>query len=164
MMEKQVVLIDICNTLADVNQQIDMVTGVSRPKGTYFHPAVNENFFERHMEVFSNAKVISGSIEFVNRLARTYEIRYCTARPKCSYEITRVWLSNHGYPSAPIIFTNDKVSSCHKMNVAFAIDDAPHEAVAYSRAGILCLVPAWDYNETTPGRFVYRKGESHARN
>lgn len=158
-MRKPVVLVDICNTLANVNEQIDVVTGVSRPEGTYFHPAVrDESFFEGHMEVFSNARVLDGSIEFVNRLASTYEVLYFTARPECSYEITREWLRTNGFPVAPIIFTKDKVASCREMNVAFAVDDAPHEVMAYSRAGILCLVPAWDYNVTVPGRFVYRKG------
>ncbi len=159
MKKKQVVLVDICNTLADVNEQINLVTGVSRPEGTYYHPAVTgDAFFEKHLEVFSNAHVLDGSVEFVNRIARTYDVLYVTARPECSYEVTRKWLHENGYPAAPITFTKDKVSSCRELNVAFAVDDAPAEIMAYNRSGILCLVPAWDYNINMLGRFVYRKG------
>ena len=157
-MKKQVVLVDICNTLANINEQIDRITGVSRPMGTYFHPAVSDGFFEGHMDVFSDARVLDGSVEFVNRLARTYEILYFTARPESAEMVTREWLLKNGYPAAPVVFTKDKVHSCREMNVAFAVDDAPEEVVAYGKAGILCLVPAWDYNVNMPGRFVYRKG------
>lgn len=163
MLKKQVVLIDICNTLANVNEQIDLITGVSRPEGTYFHPAVRAGFFEEHPEAFSNARVIDGSVEFINRLACTYEVRYFTARPESAHEVTRVWLRQNGFPEAPVTFTQDKVLSCRNMNVAFAVDDAPEEVCAYTKAGILCLVPAWDYNEELPGRFVYRKGGHYAR-
>lgn len=155
---KKVVLVDICNTLADVNAQIDLVTGVSRPEGIYYHPAVTKGFFEEHLEIFSNARVIDGAVEFVNRLAASYEVMYFTARPECSRDVTVEWLNVNGFPAAPVVFTVDKVTSCKKMDVAFAVDDAPAEVHAYNRAGILCLVPAWDYNKDLPGRFVYRKG------
>lgn len=155
---KKVVLVDICNTLADVNQEIEIMTGVKRTPGIYYHPCVSEKWFETNLQVFENASVIGGSVECINSLAQVYEIVYLTARPEVSEQVTRRWLKKAGFPEARIIFSKDKVGASKDMKVAFAIDDAPAEVEAYTKAGIMTKVPAWDYNIYCRNRFVYPRG------
>lgn len=156
-MSRRTVLVDICNTLADINSEIERMTGVARIAGQYRHPSVCPEWFLEHLEVFANAPVIRGSVEYIHRIAVQYDVLYVTARPQESESVTREWLRRNGFPDAPIIFTNNKVASTRGLDIAFAIDDAPEEIEAYTRAGIFTLIPAWDYNEGYMSRFVYGK-------
>lgn len=148
---KKTIFLDICNTLADVNKAIERLTGCKRPQGLYFHPSVNPQWFEDNLEVFEICKPISGAAEGVRKLAQTYNIVYATARSASAAEITQEWLKGNGFPDGEIIYTRDKVKEASNYEIAFVIDDAPHEILAYAQAGIPVLVYGTDYNRQAEG-------------
>lgn len=157
------VIIDVCNTLFNVNEQIERMTGIIRPSGSYRFPGLDREWFDSHLDVFRSARVMDGSVDYVSHLKKRYEIVYMSARPESARSITMQRLNQSGFPEGMLILTNKpKGEICSQISgdIAFAIDDAPEEIRSYIRANIFCAVPAWDYNTEFMGRFVYRKKEN----
>lgn len=119
--------IDICNTLADVNQMLQKALGPRPDASCYQFPGATKKFFRENPWVFSEALVFPGAVEGVHRLASAGSIIYLTARPVWAREITRKWLARHGFPEAEIICTKNKAAVARQWNVKLAVDDAPHE-------------------------------------
>lgn len=154
---RKVILVDICNTLADVNSEINKVTGTLRPEGLYFHPAVCQVWFASHLDVFRNCKPINYAVEGLNKLAETFNIVYATARPEEAKKITECWLKKNGFPQGILEFSAYKPRLVEKYEVEFAIEDAPHEINQYQVAGLPVRVYAQDYNITFINRFTWKE-------
>lgn len=156
-----IVLLDICNTIADINGQIEVITGLKRSEGLFFHPALYPGWFEENMNIFKDAPAMPGSVEGVNRLREEgYKIVYLSARPESARGITEEWLQRKGFPNCPLLFTDKKVEAIQQAgicqeDIAFAIDDAVHEIEQYKKAGIFVYVPKWDYNTQEENRFSW---------
>ena len=151
-MKQGIVFLDICNTLANVNAQIERMTNCKRPKGLYFHPCVCEEWFAKHLDVFRDCEALPGAVEGVQALSKRFDIVYLSARPECARKITVDWLEKEGFPRAGLVLTANKVDAAKEImqfghfQAVFAIDDAPHEIEAYRRAGIPVCVYRTDYN------------------
>lgn len=65
---------------------------------------------------------------------------YITARPECLREITHYWLSAMGYPTAPIIHTNDKLKACNDLGIEIFVDDKYHTMNKLNKNGVLCYL------------------------
>jgi len=152
-MEKSSIAVDICNTLADINSQLESVTCVSREPGIYTHPYASTDFFIQNPQVYENAQVLNDAVFGLNLFANKYNIVYLTARKKESEIVTYRWLKKNGFPKGNIVFSTDKVADFKALNCVFALEDAPHELNAYQQAGLLSFAKAWDYNTFYANRF-----------
>lgn len=144
--KKPVALVDICNTLADVNGELEKLLGENTDPSSYFHQGVTKTTFIDNPQLFSEASVIKGSVEGVNKLSDKYEIVYLTARPGWAEKITKDWLKKNGFPKGKIIFSRDKASIAKELKASVAIDDAPFELNALSEVVPTVLIHKQSYN------------------
>ncbi|MCK9470727.1 MAG: hypothetical protein M0Q88_03110 [Bacilli bacterium] len=159
MLKNKVIAVDICNTIADLNRELDTRIGHNPEPSQYFHPGLIDkpNYFVENLDIFLDAKPIDGSIEVLNLLSKDNTIVYITARPKISEFVTRLWLRRHGYPMGKIYFTDNKVDIAFNLGVDIAIDDAPFELERYIKAGFNVLVKKHQYNTLFPNRFNWEE-------
>lgn len=146
----KVFFIDICNTVADINEQLNL-----RGFQTSVYPAFvpPEVFTE---ELFRAAAPIWPVVNLVKRLAKQCSIVYLTARPEKVREVTLEWLERYALPAGPVIHTNGQLKGkvalelVHHDWIAGAIEDSPQEIAGYVEAipGIRLLVPEWPHNAT----------------
>lgn len=152
-MAKPCIVVDLCNTCADVNGVLDTI-GPKRALGVYEHPVVSgEDFFVNNLWIFNEAAPIPGMRKALEQLSRWYNIIYLTARPIVSDLLNRRWLQNNYFTPGMIIYSPNKAEVALSLNARFAIDDSPYEIERYRSAGIDCLVPAQDYNVGYDNRF-----------
>lgn len=148
-MEKKIFFVDICNTLSDVNGQLNQLGFLT---DVYPSPVPKEVFNE---ELFRNAGPIWPVINLVKRLSDRYSIVYLTARPESVREVTLEWLKRYALPAGPVIHTNGRVKGemaielVHADWIGGAIEDSTHEIEGYvwSIPGIRILVPDWPHNQ-----------------
>jgi hypothetical protein len=142
-------LIDICNSLADLNTELE-----KRGFRTDIYPAPSPKEIWQDMSIYSTARPIWNIIRLVKKLAETSDIIYLTARPVEAREVTLEWLEKYGLPKAPLIHTNGRLKGEFvrafqpDLAIAGAIEDAPHEIASYLQAkpDMELLVPDWGYN------------------
>lgn len=144
--KKPIALVDICNTLADVNGELTKLLGENPDPESYFHQGVTKTTFIDNPQLFSEASVIKGAVEGVNELSNKYEVVYLTARPEWAREITEQWLKRNGFPEGKIIFSGDKASVAIELKASVAIDDAPFELNALSEVVPTVLIHKQSYN------------------
>lgn len=145
------IAIDICNCLADIEQQLQIMLGPKEDKSIYYHPKLTVDFFEQHPEIFQKASPISGSVEGVNWLNSNFEILYLTARPKTAVQITKTWLNFWGYPLAPMVFTSFPKNTVAKiLGIQCAIDDDPFQ-ISSLQQSMPVLIHDRPYNRHIPG-------------
>lgn len=149
------IVVDICNTLADVNGIIESYFGKSEK---YPDKRIPIDFFEKNLWIFRDAKPIENSAAVLTTLAERLneDILYLTARPICSARITEEWLTQNGYPKGKLVFCDAKSEYLQKqkLKVSMIIDDSPFEYVSYLSNGFYNVkLLAWKYNEDIPGRF-----------
>lgn len=143
---RPVALIDICNTLADVNFQLEKALGPNPNPFNYYHPGVTESTFKNFPWLFTQAPPIKGSVEGTHQIAKNYRIVYLTARPEWARQITLEWLNRNGFPSAPVIFSKQKGEVARELKATLAIDDAPYEIISLSKIVPKMLIHQQPYN------------------
>ncbi|HZK53481.1 MAG TPA: hypothetical protein VFC84_04745 [Desulfosporosinus sp.] len=149
-MQKKVFFVDICNTLANVNEQLNLI---GFQTDVYPAPIPAEVLTE---ELFRQAKPIQTVVNLVKRLVdRGYSLVYLTARSESVREVTLEWLRANALPAGPVIHTNGRLKGeialelVHVDWIAGAVEDSPYEIMGYIRSipGIRLLVPEWPHNE-----------------
>lgn len=154
---REIIAVDICNTLADVNQVLDENFCV-RSFGEYHHPAVNEkDFFLKNLWIFKESKEIPYSNLALSLLVKYYDLLYLTARPKESNHVTTKWLISHNYPKGAIIFTDSKSEEALKRKISLCIDDSPYEVNRFISSNVPVIIPAQDYNKNYNNRFSWKE-------
>lgn len=145
----QVIVVDICNTLADINSILDERLG-PRPSGVYYHPALADepDYFEKNLDIFVKAQPIRGAAKMLNYLSRINRIVYATARPRISETVTKAWLKKHGFPAGPVLMDTNKMDACQRFSAKFAIEDCPENINRLRDGGVEVFVVKQDYNET----------------
>lgn len=147
-MKKIRIACDICNTLADVNGELEK-RGFVRENGTYFIAGLDADYFANNLDVFEKATPFDGAAEKLCNFAKNgFEIVYLTARPKVAKTVTKNWLKKNGFPKGKLVFSNNKPGDFKRLNCAFAIDDAPHEIKNYQVNDIKVLIHLRDYNNS----------------
>ena len=145
-MKKVKIACDICNTLADVNGELEK-RGFVREEGTYFIEGLGADYFTNNLDVFENATPFEGAAERLRAFVKNgFEIVYLTARPKKAKKVTREWLKKNGFPKGKIVFSNNKPEDFKRLHCTYAIDDAPHEIKNYQVNNIKVLIHLRDYN------------------
>ena len=67
---------------------------------------------------------------------------YITSR-SIPNEITKQWLQNNGFPTAPVLsvpFGASKVEAAKSRNLTFFVDDGIHNFIELNKAGICCFL------------------------
>ena len=151
------IAVDLCNTTADILEQLNIRLGVTKDLKEYFHSGLvgKNNYFIENVDLFLAAKPLEQSIEGLRLLARYNEIIYLTARPVEAKEITENWLHKYSYPKGKLFFSEDKPSIAKGHGIKYAIEDAPHEIDSYLQAGVSVFVYKQSYNENYPNRFSW---------
>lgn len=157
MLQKPQIAIDLCNTVCDVNRQLEIQFHTKRSFGNYWIDGVTDSFFESTPSFFILPEVFPYAVESLQLLSRYYKITYLTARPKVAEAATRYFLMQNRFPDGEIIFTNDKVSYFLNHHMVFSIDDAPKEIAGYHAHNIPVLIKAWDYNIGMGTRFEWKE-------
>jgi len=152
-MEKEIFFVDICNTLADVNGQLNLLEFQT---DVYPSRVPTEVFTE---ELFRQAEQIWPIVKLVKKMAQHCSIVYLTARREEMRSVTLEWLKTFALPAGPVIHTNGRLKGEVALElvspewIGGAVEDSPQEIEGYIRAipGIRLLIPEWTHNEGTMG-------------
>ena len=141
---EEVIAIDICNTIADVNLVLKQKHKIKIDRYPAKLPIeINWN------EIFITAPPLYGAVDMVQQIIQFMPIVYITNRPEESRLVTLRWLKMHGFPEAQVVFAKDvnkKVHHAKKLNVIQAYEDDPRAIIAYEKAGIVTVVSDQPYN------------------
>lgn len=153
--QNKIIVVDLCNTIADIVSELDIRLGRNLNPEQYFHPSLKDqpHYFEKNLDIFLNAKPIQDSVNMLNELSIHNEIIYMTARPKIAEFVTKLWLKKNGYPKGNVYFSENKAKLASELGVNIAIEDAPFEIDKYIKTGIEVLVKQQAYNEGYNNRF-----------
>lgn len=152
---KQVMVVDICNTLANVNEQLERLGFDIRQ----YPAAVPGEVFHKG-DVFLKANPINETIFMLRMMAIRYEVVYLTARSFSSREITLQWLEKHDCPSGRVHHTlgykkGDFFRHFMKsgMKVEAVFEDSPQEieSIRTVAPDVKIYIPRWHYNEHVKG-------------
>lgn len=154
-MPKPIILVDICNSICDVNQILIREFGHKPSPGTYAYPDISEDFFIKNLWIFEEAKPMEYSQKALWDLSVDYKIVYATARPVQAGEITKRWLEKYNYPDGAVYHCPKKAKLAGILGAKLAIDDAPHVINEYREAGIPVWVVAQEYNREIQNRFLW---------
>lgn len=154
MKQKKVMLVDIDNTLANINKEL-------RKQGinTNVYPSPVPKDIWKDGTIYKDAKPILPIVNWVKRLSASKNnvLLYITSRPPETKGITEKWLSKHIGISEPVFYTEgmpkgEAIKYYFGENAMreiewVAIDDAPHEIMSYLNLGIKeIFAPDWPYN------------------
>ncbi|MGI9862333.1 HAD family acid phosphatase [Moorella naiadis] len=150
--------IDICNTIADVNECIRQALN---PPDACFKEyglsryGIDEEWFTKHLELFAEAKPMPGAVEALDILASGgIEIYYLTARPEKARGITVEWLKRWGFPEVRLIMTREKDEAAKELGLGLVMEDAPPEIAKLEKVGIDVVIYRQPYNK---GMFTWEK-------
>lgn len=154
---KKLIYVDICNTIADVNAEIEKILGPRPVPEEYFHPLATDGFFLKHPEVFIDAAPFPGAAQSLHRLIKDLnsDIVYISARPEWAKKITISWLKENGFPDGDLILSADKAAVAKDLYVSMAIEDAPFEIEKLKAAGIQVIVKSQPYNKKYGPQFLW---------
>lgn len=146
-----VVVVDLCNTICDVNGLIEELFSVKRLPGVYRFDNLRPEFFRECPEIFSFPKAFERAADCLRMIQeQEHEIVYVTARPAEAEEVTLQYLRENNFPEGKVVFSSDKVSVCKDIlkekKLLFAMEDEPEKILSYKKANIPVLVKRWDYN------------------
>ncbi len=126
------------------------------------HTVVDASFWRVLLPGSGWAKPMAGSVEVTRRLAKDYQLIYLTHRPDLLTRRSKAWLSEHGYPVAPLLvsemkdvmdsgeFKTGKLKSLREAypRLSIGIGDKPSDAQAYVQNGMTAyLLPNFDKND-----------------
>jgi hypothetical protein len=148
-MKKKVLFVDICNSIANVNSQLNLM---GYQTDVYPSPVPADVFTE---ELFRAAEPIWPVINVVKRLSERHSIVYLTARPEKVRTVTLEWLKAYDLPAGPLVHTNGRLKGEIALElvcadwIAGAVEDSPHEIEGYLKLvpGMQVLVPDWPHNK-----------------
>jgi 5'(3')-deoxyribonucleotidase len=137
---KKIVCVDIDNTLANVNLEIEKL-GFSINR----YPAkIKENFWVAHdgLSILKNAQPIQETLSLVRLLERMEaEVVFATARSPELADVTEHWLIRHQL-TGPVFYVHNKIL----VEADVYIEDSPLEIERLLDMDRIVLIPEWPYN------------------
>jgi len=120
--------VDLCNTIADINGQIERRFRVKAE--TYPVYGIPRNFFSLPggLAMFHKATPYFYSAEVLRNITRAgSEIIYVTTRPEKAADVTEKWIKKHGFPHGKIIFTSRERKADYIINtdISYVFEDDP---------------------------------------
>lgn len=158
MMNKKIVVADVCNTLGNVNRVL-----ASRGYDiSVFPAAIPSNLFQ-DLSLFAEAQPLNESIFLLRQLARSYSIVYLSARPVEAEAVTQSWLERHNCPKGILLHTMGRSKGEYfkffkylGLEVAAVLEDAPHElaSIREVQPDVKTYIPRWHYNQHIEGNSI----------
>lgn len=138
----KLVCIDIDNTLANVNRELEKL---GYNIDIYPNPFIDKNFwlnFEGQMLLF-NAQPITTTLAIMNTIYTNFdvEIFFATARPLELIDITYAWLIKNNI-LGEVYFTENKL----QIDADIYIEDDPFTIEKLLKNQKTVLIPSWSYN------------------
>lgn len=155
MSRSDLVIVDICNTLANVNEQLN-----KRGYRTDSFPCEAPPQIWNDERIFREAEPIRPILYFVRRLSEVATIVYLTARPQKFHEVTEDWLKRYNAPSAPTFYTEGRTKGEIVKNIlrdadqnVIVFEDSPAEieSILELMPDVSLFIPDWDYNRHIKG-------------
>ena len=162
MCRSKIIVIDLCDTLAQVTKAIEGIYGPMPDPLKLFHPAVSHPEFWADSgnwiahEIFKFAEPMPGAVEKVNWLAQKGQIVYLTSRPEWSKSISEKYLKQTGFPNAPVVCTPDKYSWVLKQGASVAFEDLPYH-IKKLQLLVPVFVPSQTWNKGLGIQFNWKK-------
>lgn len=117
-------------------------------------------FWQRYeLESYRRAQVRPGAAEVLRTWRRAgWYIVILTARPwrPPTEAVTRAWLEDNGIVYDELVFDADKAAFCRRRRVAVLVEDAPHNVLPCSEAGVRVFMPCQPYNAAVEHARVVR--------
>lgn len=154
-MSRPLIAVDICNTIADINRELEKYFNVKTDKKYEVEQATKE-WFDENKWIYLVANPIEWSSEMLNVLAEVYDIVYLTARPESVFNETRRWLTRHGYPDGMLISSTNKAKTYKELGCCLAIDDSPKELDNYLANGCNVIAFRKPYNSQYADRLDWQ--------
>lgn len=140
-----VILVDICNSIADVNSVL-----AKRGVDISRYPARVDFPLEEWLRVFWEAKPYPSAVEILNlAVQHGFEIFYVTSRPQEALFVTRRWLDVHKFPPGDLIIgirPEEKVIVARELMPYLIIEDDPAIIHRYRQNNFPVVVKAQPYN------------------
>jgi hypothetical protein len=144
------VLLDIDNTLADLNTELRRLFGVSLLE--YPAPEVPPGFWStpeaervcRGLPALEMARAAAWLFRSAG-----YEVAYYTSRPHALERATLGWLRANDFPPGPLHWcggVQDKAALVGELRPDIVADDDPRVVAAVLGSGAAVMVPPWPYN------------------
>lgn len=152
--------VDICNTIADINSQIESCFHVKTE--TYPVYGVPGDFFSSPggLAMFRNAAPYAYATTVLWNIARAgCCIIYVTTRPPKAVSITEKWLRKHGFPDGQVVFTSreSKADYIIQTGISYAFEDDPLILNTLLRTNVkYVFVKEWIYNRGLKNKKVIR--------
>lgn len=141
--------VDICNSLADINGQLEKkIPGYCNI--TYPFP-IPDSYFTSPvgMRIFRDAEPFPKTARLLNSLAELFGgIVYVTTRPPEAEFVTMRWLTKNAFPKGEIMFCKweEKTAVYDSLDPYFIIEDDPRVLETAKELNVPILVPQWPYN------------------
>ena len=158
----KLIAVDLCNTLAKVNEAIEDIFGPVPNPSILYHPATPPSFWANPKnriarEIFLFAEPFPGSAKALNRVvSQGWEIVYLTSRPEWTKDISIKWLNLNKFPKGPVITTPFKTNWALKNSPALVVEDDPKHINPLQHI-VPVFVPAHPWNEGFAPRFRWER-------
>lgn len=107
-------------------------------------------------DIHWNSSPYPQAIQTLASLFKHNTISIVTARPTQFRDVTVKWLEYHSVQYNNIVFIEDKLKECLKLQVEVMIDDGPHYAEEFAQRGMPVILYEQPYNRFIKHEFVYR--------
>lgn len=112
------------------------------------HAPLFKHFDELCPESYDVADLLEGADKYINKLAESSNIYFVTARKKCLYERTLLWLKNNGLEKFKtyMLGHNNKRDIAKDLNCDIFVEDNPENAHNLAEAGFRVILMDTKYN------------------
>ncbi|WP_433617098.1 5' nucleotidase, NT5C type [Paenibacillus cellulositrophicus] len=115
----------------------------------------NVIYYEHGYDIHWNSSPYPQAIQTLASLSKHHNISIITARPTQFRDVTVKWLEHYSVPYNNIVFIEDKLKECMKLQVEVMIDDGPHYAEEFAQKSMPVILYEQPYNRFVKHEFVY---------
>jgi len=159
-MSETLVGVDLCNTVADINSEIERYFNVRAE--TYPVCGIPHEFFSTPagLAMFRNAAPFSCAARVLWNIAKAgCKIIYVTTRPGVAGSVTAQWLKVNNFPSGPVAFVprGSKADFITETGISCFFEDDPLVVNTLMRTEMkFVFVKEWPYNTGLAGKKVIK--------
>lgn len=107
-------------------------------------------------DIHWNSAPLPLAAEILHELFARHRITIITARPPLFRQVTVDWLEHYKIRYHHIVLTENKLRECTRLGVDVLIDDGPHYAEEFARAGKPVILYEQPYNLSIASELVFR--------
>lgn len=172
------VCIDIDNTIADtdrvlrglIHEVTDGRVKLNRSDVTQYEywkcvdsggQRLAKEEWNRVLSLFNSERLLEvapldGVVACLERIRAKFEVQLVTSRDPSTEPLTLSWLGDRHIPYDGLHFARHREKHTVQLPFAFAVDDDPGQATAFSRIGIPAIVLSQPWNQLVQGSDIER--------